>query len=73
MYEQSYTIAEFCAAERMSRSMFYKLKNQGKGPRVYYIGNVQRITHKARLDWHREREAAANHQTIADFNRGGAR
>ena len=55
----SYTVNEFCEVERISRSMFYKLKSQGKGPRVYYIGNVQRVTHQARQDWHREREAEA--------------
>jgi hypothetical protein len=54
---QSYTVDEFAAAERMSRSMVYKMWSQGKGPRFYYAGNVRRITHQARLDWQREREA----------------
>jgi hypothetical protein len=55
----SYTVEEFCEAERMSRSMVYKLWSQGKGPRFYYVGNVRRITHQARIEWQREREAAA--------------
>jgi hypothetical protein len=51
------TIDTFCAAEKISRSMFYKLKSQGKAPRLYYIGNVPRISHEARIEWRRKREA----------------
>src|SRR5262245_42013745 len=32
--ESSYTIEEFCNAERISRSMFYKLRERGKAPVV---------------------------------------
>jgi hypothetical protein len=55
---QSYTVDEFCAAERISRSMLYKLWKEGQGPRFYYVGNVRRITHEARLEWQRQMEAA---------------
>ena len=54
---QSYTVDEFAASERMSRSMVYKLWKQGKGPRFYMVGTVRRISHQARVDWQREREA----------------
>jgi hypothetical protein len=54
-----YTIIEFCEVERMSRSALYKLWAQGKGPRFYFVGNTRRITAQARLDYHRDREAAA--------------
>jgi hypothetical protein len=37
--DSSYTIGEFCAAERISRGMFYKLKDAGKAPRMFYVGN----------------------------------
>ena len=40
---QSYTVDEFAASERMSRSMVYKLWKQGKGPRFYMVGTVRRI------------------------------
>jgi hypothetical protein len=56
--ETSYTITEFCQAERISRAMLYKLWSQGKGPRFYYVGSVRRISHEARLEWHRQCEAA---------------
>jgi hypothetical protein len=57
--DQSYTIAEFCAAERLSRSMLYKLWSQGQGPRWFYIGTGKRISHEARTDWRRRRETQA--------------
>ena len=55
--EASYTIDEFCEAERISRAFLYKLWSQGKGPRFYYVGSVRRISHEARLEWHRQLEA----------------
>ena len=55
--EASYTIDEFCKAERISRAMLYKLWSQGKGPSFYYVGSVRRISHEARLEWHRQLEA----------------
>jgi hypothetical protein len=55
--DQSYTILEFCAAERLSRAMFYKLRAQGKSPRVFYIGNSPRISHQARVEWRERLEA----------------
>ena len=57
-HHQSYTIDEFCKAERISRAMLYKLWSQQKGPRFYYIGSVRRISHEARLEWHWQLEAA---------------
>ena len=47
MAEQSYTVDELAEAERLSRSMLYKLWSQGKGPRFYYVGTVRRISHDA--------------------------
>lgn len=58
MVEQSYTVNEFCAAERISRGMLYKLWGQGKGPRFYMVGSVRRISHTARVEWHQQLEAA---------------
>ena len=55
--EASYTIDEFCQAERISRAFVYKLWAQGKGPRFYYVGTVRRISHEGRLEWHRQLEA----------------
>jgi predicted transcriptional regulator len=57
--DHSYTIAEFCTAERISRSMLYKLWSQGQGPRWFNIGSCKRISHEARTEWRRRREAEA--------------
>jgi hypothetical protein len=65
--DSSYTIGEFCAAERISRGMFYKLKDAGKAPRMFYVGNSPRISHQARVEWRErlEAEAAASDQGVA--------
>jgi hypothetical protein len=57
--DASLTIAEFCQAEKISRSMLYRAWSEGWGPRFYRVGVTRRITHHARLEWQREREAAA--------------
>jgi hypothetical protein len=60
MADPSYTIAEFCAAERLSRSMLYKLWHQGKGPRWFNVATHRRISHQARTEWRQQREAEAS-------------
>ena len=57
--DPSYTVEEFCAAERMSRSMLYKAWAEEWGPDFYWVGVTRRITHRARLEWQRQREAEA--------------
>ena len=57
--EQSYKIDEFCAVERLSRAMLYKLWAQGKGPRWFQVGNRRHISHEARVEWRRKLEAEA--------------
>ena len=59
MTDQSYTVAEFCEAERISRAMIYKLWEQGHGPRFFYIGTHRRISHHARTEWRERLEAEA--------------
>ncbi len=57
--DASLTIKEFCQAEKISRSMLYRAWAEGWGPKFYRVGVTRRITFGARLDWQREREAAA--------------
>jgi hypothetical protein len=57
--DPSFTVDEFCAAERMSRSMLYKAWAEGWGPDFYWVGVTRRITQRARLAWQRAREAEA--------------
>ena len=55
----SYTIAEFCQKERLSRAMLYKLWDANNGPRFFYVGTSRRISHQARIDWREALEAVA--------------
>jgi hypothetical protein len=57
--DPSFTVDEFCHAERMSRSMLYRAWKEGWGPNFYWVGVTRRIPHHSRLKWQREREAAA--------------
>ena len=57
--DESFTINEFCAAEKISRSFFYKLESQGNAPRTYSLGSTRRISRAARDAWRSEREAAS--------------
>jgi hypothetical protein len=57
--ETSYTIIEFCEAERISRSLLYRAWREGWGPRFHLVGTHKRISPEARREWRQEREAAA--------------
>lgn len=59
MNDASLTIAEFCAAEKVSRSKLYLMWAEGKGPRWFMIGTTRRISAEARRDWRRALEAEA--------------
>ncbi len=59
---QMYSLAEFCAAHRISRSLLYQLLKQDQGPRITKIGNRVLISRRAAEEWRErvERESA-NH------------
>jgi hypothetical protein len=59
-YEPSYTVDEFCKAERISRVALYGMWREGSGPRFYMNGRCRRITHAARIEWQRLMEACAS-------------
>lgn len=54
---RSYTIDEWCEARRISRAMYYKLRDQGLGPKTHNAGTKVLISDEADADWLREREA----------------
>jgi hypothetical protein len=58
--EESLTINEFCAAEKICRATFYNLLRKGRGPDTIRVGSHIRITAEARRRWHQKlgREAA---------------
>jgi hypothetical protein len=53
-----YTVAEFCAAHKLSRSKLYQLWRSGLGPRSIKIGSKNLITAEAARDWRRQLELA---------------
>jgi hypothetical protein len=64
---QAFSIAEFCARNRISLSTFHKLKNLGRGPRLMCLGRAIRISIEAERDWRalREKPQAAEARAIA--------
>ena len=65
-FEPSYTVDEFCKAERISRVKLYERWKRGEGPRHYFNGRCRRITHAARMEWQREMECRAKTQEITN-------
>jgi hypothetical protein len=61
----SFTIAEWCKHRRVSISMYYKLRAQGKAPATLPVGRHQTITAEADAAWARERQAEANTEETA--------
>ena len=59
MDDPSFTIKEFCAREKISRTELYKLWRLGQGPRFYLVGTHRRITPEARRQWQQAREPRA--------------
>jgi predicted DNA-binding transcriptional regulator AlpA len=57
--DESFTIDEFCAAEKISRSFFYKLDAQGGAPKTYPVGRNRRISRASYEAWRAAREAIA--------------
>jgi hypothetical protein len=54
----AFTVNEFCAAHRISRSKLYLMWGEGIGPRYFNVGTKRLITTEAAADWRRAREAA---------------
>jgi len=53
----SFTLAQWCAFRKISRSTYYNLAKVGKAPRIMLLGKKITITEKADADWCRDREA----------------
>jgi hypothetical protein len=55
----SFTIPEWCRHRRVSISMYYKLRAQGRAPATLDVGRHKTITAEADAAWVRERQAAS--------------
>ena len=56
---KAHDVNTFCKTFGISRSMFYKLQRQNKGPRILKIGKRTLITTEAIEDWQRQMENPA--------------
>lgn len=65
MEQPVFTVAEFCAVHRISRTRLYQEWKNGTGPRFFNVGAKILIRDEAAADWRREREAAQAKQTEA--------
>jgi hypothetical protein len=58
-----YSISEFCQRHNISVSFYFKLRAQGRGPRLLRLGSRVLISREAAADWRRAHEAAASSNT----------
>jgi hypothetical protein len=55
-----YSVREFCLAHRLSISMYFKLKAQGRGPREIAVGSRRYVTFDDAAAWRAaQKEAVA--------------
>ena len=59
MMKQAQSVAEFCRDNCISRSLFYKLQREGKGPRIMKVGRRTLITSDSANEWRKALEMAA--------------
>jgi hypothetical protein len=62
-----FTVAQFCERNGISRSFYFKLRAQGKGPRVARIGKAVRISFEAEAEWRQRFEG--QYASPADLER----
>ena len=55
----AFSIREFCAAHRISESLYFKIWEKGLGPREARVATRVIITQEAAADWRRQRETTA--------------
>jgi hypothetical protein len=49
--KKAYTVLEFCSAFRLSKSMFYKIRAAGHGPKESHAGSKVLISYDAADAW----------------------
>lgn len=64
-YRSAYTLAEFCAEHRISRTHLWALTKAGKGPRMMKLGRRILVSVEAAADWRRQVEAETRKEQLA--------
>jgi hypothetical protein len=62
---RAYRREEFCAAHRISRTHYYKLREDKLGPHETDVGGVTLITEEDAARWRKQRSAASKKGTAA--------
>lgn len=55
----AFSVAAFCRAHNISRSLFYLILKQQRGPRVMRVAGRTLVSAEAAADWRRDMEAAS--------------
>ena len=53
-----FDVPTFCIAHKISRSFFYKLLSEGRGPRLLKLGKRTLISAEAAAEWRARMEVA---------------
>ena len=62
----AFTVAQFCASHGgMSRTLFYELVKQGRGPKTFKVGRRTLISTRAADDWVKRMEDESNPSNYA--------
>jgi len=56
--KEALQVREFCFANGISRSLFYKLMSEGRAPRSFVVGRRRLISREAAAEWRKELEHA---------------
>ena len=56
----AYTVPQFCGSFSLSRTHFYALLKEGKGPRLMKVGRRTLISAQAAADWCKRMEDETN-------------
>jgi len=60
------TVDEFCRDNGLSRPMFYKLRRQGKAPRITKVGKLTRVSAEAAAEWRSRMERETQQATLRE-------
>lgn len=75
MPQNVFDIKAFCESHRISRSFFYKLLEEGQGPRLMKLGRRILISAESAAEWRAEMERrthAAREGAVDSLRRGDA-
>lgn len=63
----AYTVPQFCDGFNVSRTHFYALLKEGRGPRLMKVGRRTLISAQAAADWCQRMEEETSRQAGNDF------